>query len=326
MAGLSVSRIGIIGSGVVGSATGKGLQKLGYDVCFYDILSSKLFSLKQEGYQVASNIAETIMDSDILFVCVNTPIVNGKGGGYSNKNSSYSSHQDLSQIFSVLSEISKVLGNNRPDKHHLIVFRSTILPGTMRNVIVDYLQRNCRIRLGEDYDVCYNPEFLRQSSALEDFFKPDRIVIGEGSGGASNPLVEIFKPLTKNIIVTHYEEAEMIKYASNCFLALKISYFNEIAMVCRTLGIDDKQVSTAVSLDKRIGSYGTLGGMPFGGACFPKDTAAMASFVKKLGLRPDLIEMALELNKEMKEISSSQQVIQDNGQIDQADVVKFSTQ
>jgi UDPglucose 6-dehydrogenase len=311
MAGLSGSRIGIIGSGVVGSATGKGLQKLGYDVCFYDIISSKLFSLKQEGYQVASNAAETITDSDILFVCVNTPIVNGRGGGYINKNSSYTSHQDLSQIFSVLSEISKAFGNTRSDKHHLIVFRSTLLPGTMRNVIVDYLQRNCRIRLGEDYDVCYNPEFLRQSSALEDFFKPDRIVIGEGSAGASYPLVEIFRPLTKNMIITHYEEAEMIKYASNCFLALKISYFNEIAMICRTLGIDDKQVNTAVALDNRIGSYGTLGGMPFGGACFPKDTAAMASFIKKLGLRPDLIEIALELNKEIKEISSSQQVIQD---------------
>ena len=293
MAGLTISRIGIIGSGVVGSATGKGLHKLGYDVIFHDISSSRLLALKQEGYQVASNMTEVVTECDLSFVCVNTPIINGRGAGYSSKNASYSNHQDLSQIFAVLGEISIALGNNKTGRYHLVVFRSTILPGTMRNVILDYLQRNCKVRLGIDYDVCYVPEFLRQESALDDFFKPDRIVIGERIASASQPILEIFRSLTKNIIVTDYEEAEMIKYASNCFLALKISYFNEIAMVCRRLGINDKQVSLGVALDRRIGNYGTIGGKPFGGACFPKDTAAMVSFVKKLGLTPDLIEARL---------------------------------
>jgi UDPglucose 6-dehydrogenase len=311
LAGLSASKIGIIGSGVVGSATGKGLHKLGYDVRFYDVLSSKLLTLKQEGYQVASNMNEVISDTDLSFVCVNTPIINGRAGGYGNKNTSYSNHQDLSQIFAVLAEISIALDNNKIGKHHLVAFRSTILPGTMRKVIIDYLQRNCKVRLGKDYDVCYNPEFLRQNSALDDFFKPDRIVIGEGIAGASRPILEIFKPLTKNIMITDYEEAEMIKFASNCFLSLKISYFNEIAMICRQLGIDDKEVSRGVALDSRIGNYGTIGGMPFGGACFPKDTSAMASFVKKLGLRTDLIETALQLNKEIEDVNASKQVIQD---------------
>jgi UDPglucose 6-dehydrogenase len=181
----------------------------------------------------------------------------------------------------------------------------------MRNIVVDYLERNCSRPLGKDFDVCYNPEFLRQKSALEDFFEPGRVVIGEGAKGSSLPLIEILRPLTKNIIITGYEEAEMIKYASNSFLALKISYFNEIAMICKMLGIDDKTVSRGVALDSRIGSYGTIGGMPFGGACLPKDTAAMTSFIRKLGIRPDLIEMAVQINNEIEEMSSHKQIIHD---------------
>jgi UDPglucose 6-dehydrogenase len=176
---------------------------------------------------------------------------------------------------------------------------------------VDYFERNCSKSLGKDFDVCYNPEFLRQKSALDDFFEPGRVVIGEGTKGSSIPLVEIFRALTRNIIITGYEEAEMIKYASNGFLALKISYFNEIAMVCKMLGIDDKTVSRGVALDSRIGSYGVIGGMPFGGACLPKDTAALASFLRKLGIRPDLIEAAIQINNEIEEMSSRKQIIRD---------------
>ena len=220
------------------------------------------------------------------------------------------SYQDLSQILSVLPEISSSLSANS-QRHQLLVFRSTLLPGTMRNIVVDYLERNCSKSIGKDFDVCYNPEFLRQKSALEDFFEPGRVVIGEGTRGSSLPLVEIFKALTRNIIITGYEEAEMIKYASNGFLALKISYFNEIAMVCKMLGIDDKTVSRGVALDSRIGSYGVIGGMPFGGACLPKDTAALTSFLRKLGIRPDLIETAVQINNEIEEMSSRKQIIRD---------------
>ena len=282
--------IGIIGTGVVGGATGKGLQKLGYQVTFYDIDKSKTFSLKQEGHQVASSISEVLSNSNIIFVCVNTPTMNSRSNLYNeNTITENGSYQDLSQIISVLTEISSSLSTNSRGRQ-LLVFRSTLLPGTMRNIVVNYLERNCSKSLGKDYDICYNPEFLRQKSALEDFFEPGRVVIGEGTKGASLPLVEIFKALTRNIVITGYEEAEMIKFASNGFLALKISYFNEIAMVCKMLGIDDKTVSKGVALDSRIGTYGVIGGMPFGGACLPKDTAALTSFLRKLGIRPDLIE------------------------------------
>jgi nucleotide sugar dehydrogenase len=298
--------IGIIGAGVVGGATGKGLQKLGYPVTFYDIDKSKTFSLREEGYDVASSISEVLSNSNITFICVNTPT---RGTLYNDKieNGSY---QDLSQILSVLAEISSSLSSNSR-RRQLLVFRSTLLPGTMRNIVVDYFERNCSKSLGKDFDVCYNPEFLRQKSALDDFFEPGRVVIGEGTKGSSIPLVEIFRALTRNIIITGYEEAEMIKYASNGFLALKISYFNEIAMVCKMLGIDDKTVSRGVALDSRIGSYGVIGGMPFGGACLPKDTAALASFLRKLGIRPDLIEAAIQINNEIEEMSSRKQIIRD---------------
>ncbi|MDF3032538.1 MAG: UDP-glucose dehydrogenase [Nitrososphaeraceae archaeon] len=303
--------IGVIGAGVVGGATGKGLQKLGYRVTFYDIDKSKTFSLRQEGHRVASSISDLLSSSDITFVCVNTPTINSRSNLYNDtrmiENGSY---QDLSQILSVLPEITSSLSANSR-RHQLLVFRSTLLPGTMRNIVVDYLERNCSKSIGKDFDVCYNPEFLRQKSALEDFFEPGRVVIGEGTKGSSLPLVEIFRALTRNIIITGYEEAEMIKYASNGFLALKISYFNEIAMVCKMLGIDDKTVSSGVALDNRIGTYGVIGGMPFGGACLPKDTAALTSFLRKLGIRPDLIETAVQINNEIEEMSSRKQIIRE---------------
>jgi UDPglucose 6-dehydrogenase len=302
--------IGIIGAGVVGGATGKGLQKLGYEVTFYDIDKSKTFSLRQEGYRVASSISELMSNSNITFVCVNTPTISSRSNLYNDKRIENGSYQDLSQVLSVLPEISSSLSTNS-GRHQLLVFRSTLLPGTMRNIVVDYLERNCSKSIGKDFDVCYNPEFLRQKSALEDFFEPGRVVIGEGTKGSSVPLVEIFSALTRNIIITGYEEAEMIKYASNGFLALKISYFNEIAMVCKMLGIDDKTVSRGVALDSRIGTYGVLGGMPFGGACLPKDTAALTSFLRKLGIRPDLIETAVQINNEIEEMSSHKQIIHD---------------
>jgi GDP-mannose 6-dehydrogenase len=301
----AVKKIGIIGSGVVGSATGKGFHKLGHDIIFYDISKQRLHDLEDNGYQVASSVSEIIDKTDLSFVCVNTP---AKSNG----------EQDLSQLMSALYDISNALVTTNERRRqqqqqkdqinpHLLVFRSTMLPGTMRNVVVNYLQSNSSSStIGRDYNICFNPEFLRQNTALEDFFKPDRVVIGEDSIGGSEPLKGIYQQLTQNIIVTSYEAAEMIKYASNCFLSLKISFFNEIGLICKQMGIDDKAVSVGVSLDKRIGNYGTQFGKPFEGACLPKDTEALAGFIKKLQLNPDLLQVALDINRKMEELISSQ--------------------
>ena len=319
-----MTRIAIIGSGVVGTATGKGFHRLGHDVTFYDISKQKLLALKEEGFNISSSIADVIYQSDLSFVCVNTPTItvdnNGRGGGLEGQ-------QDLSQLRSVLFDITNAFNSgaaaaikdasHRPP--HLLVFRSTMLPGTMRNLVVDYMRRNCSLKLGKDYGICYNPEFLRQHCALEDFFHPDRVVIGvgeeevgeEATESSSLLLKQIYQQLTDNILITSYEAAELIKYASNCFLSLKISFFNEIGMICKKLGIDDKTVNLAVSLDKRIGKYGTEAGRPFGGACLPKDTEAMASFVKKLQIKPDLVQVAADINKKIGELTSTKQVMRE---------------
>ena len=297
-----MKKIGIIGSGVVGSATGKGFHRLGHDVLFYDIAKQRLLTLMEEGYQIASSVKDIIDKTDISFVCVNTP--NNSTG-----------EQDLSQLISVLYDITNALrtiARRDEQQHpHLIVFRSTMLPGTMRSVVINYLQTNCSSStIGRDYDVCYNPEFLRQNTAFDDFFRPDRVVLGEDGKGASQPLKEIYQQLTENIIVTSFEAAEMIKYTSNCFLSLKISFFNEIGLVCKQMGIDDKAVSLGVSMDKRIGNYGTQFGKPFEGACLPKDTEALAGFIRNLQLNPDLLQVALDINRKMEELTSSKPPVQ----------------
>ncbi len=320
--------IAIIGSGVVGTATGKGFHKLGHHVIFFDISERRLLSLKEEGYDVASSLKDAISQAEIIFVCVNTPLSKYSNDNGKNESNNYiedsnidvedsndninhdlypvdedlGKHQDLSQLLSAVRDIANALNDNITNKKRVLVFRSTMLPGTMRNVVVDYLEANCNLKHGKDYDVLYNPEFLRQHSALEDFFGPDRIVIGQKFSGPASPLAEIYSPLTKNIILTGYEEAEMAKYACNCFLALKISYFNEIGMICRKIGINEDEVSLAVSMDKRIGKYGTRGGRPYGGACFPKDTEAFASFARKMNVKPDLIETAISINKQLEDV------------------------
>ena len=291
-----MNKISVIGSGVVGTATGQGFHKLGHKVIFYDISKERLKALKNDGYNVANNLSEALSQTNISFVCVNTP--------------THNSEQDLSQIFSVLQQITEYL--NTAQKQHLFVFRSTILPGTMRNVIVNYLEKNCKTKRGIDYDVVYNPEFLRQNSSLDDFFKPDRVIIGEDHAQLSKILVEIYERLTKNIIVTSFEAAELIKYASNCFLSLKISFFNEIGLICQHLGIDHKVVSLGVSLDKRIGKYGTEFGRPFDGMCLPKDTQALASFIKQNRIEPDLLEIALNINKKIEDLTSASQLVSDS--------------
>ena len=318
---MSRHNIAIIGSGVVGTATGKGFHKLGNRVTFFDISKRRLASLKEEGYEVVLSLRDAISEAEICFVCVNTPqskYSNGIGKNENNNNNDANAnnfrydfdpfdedlgkHQDLSQLLSALRDIANALNGCIANKKRYLVFRSTMLPGTMRNIVLDYLEANCNLKHSKDYDVLYNPEFLRQHSALEDFFAPDRVVIGQKFTGSASPLADIYSPLTRNIILTGYEEAEMAKYASNCFLALKISYFNEIGIICKKMGINEEEVGLAVSMDNRIGKYGTRGGRPFGGACFPKDTEAFASFARKMDVRPDLMETAISINKQIEKL------------------------
>lgn len=275
--------IGVIGAGVIGTATGVGFHNLGFNVSFHDISNLRLSDLKNKGYSTRNNVSDIVSENDILFICVNVPTLdNGK--------------QDFSQIHSVIRSVSPALEKSQKQKK-LLVFRSTMLPGSMKGKVMRYLDECCSLEIGKDYDICYNPEFLRQANALEDFLNPDRVVIGEERKNSSIQLQHMYKEITKNVIVTDYETAEMIKYASNCFLSLKISYFNQLGDICRRIGIDDRIVSNAVALDKRIGNYGTKSGRPYGGACLPKDTLAFANFVDALQGQPNLLKVVQDINE-----------------------------
>jgi len=275
--------ISIVGSGVVGAATGIGLKKLGHRVIFYDIDEKKLIELRSQGHEIRRNISDIIMSTSISFICVPTPTLKGA--------------TDLSFVKSVIFSISKPLQKKKD--YHLLAVRSTLLPGTTRKVIIPFLQKCCKSKNPEDYGICYNPEFLRHANALEDFLNPSRVVIGEVNRKSGDILTELYSPFGAPIIRTDPDTAEMIKHVSNFFLATKISFFNEIYMICQKLNIDHQIVSEAVSLDPRIGKYGVYGGKPFAGSCLPKDVEAFSEFIQTLNINPDILRVVLEINQDL---------------------------
>ena len=276
-------KVSIIGSGVVGQATGMGFAVHGHDVLFHDIDEKKLSNLRSQGYKTTSKVEEAVQGSEVIFVCVPTPTVDKK--------------VDLSYLFQAAKDVDAALKDAQG--FPVVAFRSTVPPQTIRTKIVPMLEENSGLEAGKDFGVCMNPEFLREKSPLDDFLHPDRVVIGELNKPSGDILEQLYSTFTGTIIRTDLDAAEMIKYASNLFLASKISFFNEIYMICEELGIDSKVVSETVSLDKRIGRYGVNGGKPFSGMCFPKDLAAFISFSKSKGVNPKLLEAVEEINSQI---------------------------
>jgi len=259
-------RISIIGSGWVGTAIGKGFSKLGFDVIFHDIVEKDL-----PGFTMDINYA--IENSDISFIAVPTP--------------STLDGIDLSYIKNAVGSIGRLLKSK--DKFHLVVMKSTVVPTTTEKVVIPILEKHSGQKVGDGFGVCMNPEFLteiastwsEEKNANRGFFSEDHIVIGEYDKRSGDILEEIYKPLNKPILRTDLKTAEIIKYASNCMLATKISYWNELFLVCKELGIDSQIVADIVARDPRIGKYGTVHGMAFGGKCLPKDLKAFISFADK---------------------------------------------
>ena len=281
-------RLAIIGSGVVGEATGIGFALHGYSVLFHDINDHRLAALKEKGYGITTELEEAVRSSDVVFVCVPTPTVDG--------------HVDLTYVKNCAKMIGTVL--KKTNRYVVVVFKSTIPPQTTRTTLIPILEQYSGLKAGEDFGVCMNPEFLRQQNALDDFLHPSRIVIGEFNKKSGDFLEKVYNGLSCRIIRTDLDTAEMVKYVSNLFLASKISFFNEIFMVCQKIGVDARTVSKAVSLDHRIGSYGVNGGKPFDGMCFPKDLAAFITYVKSKGINPKLLEAVEEINREIASFNS----------------------
>lgn len=293
-----MAKISIIGSGFVGERVGRGLISLGNDVIFYDVVGKDLPNFTKD-------INYAIENSDVSFICVPTPTVNEK--------------IDLHYI----EEVAKSIGNalTSCQKYHVVVIKSTVVPTTTENVVIPVLEKYSGKKAGGSpkavsvkalqskgfFGVCMNPEFLTEieSSWTEnkdykkDFFTEDRIVIGEYDKRSGDVLEEIYKPLNKSIFRTDLKTAEMIKYASNCVFATKISYWNEVFLICKKLGIDSRRIADIVGLDPRIGKYGTVHGKAFGGKCLPKDLKAFISFAKEYK-EAKLLKAVDEVNEEMR--------------------------
>ena len=296
-----MKKITIIGTGYVGLVTGAGISEFGHDVTCVDIDKNKIQKLnlgeipiyepeletiiknnKSKGkLNFSTDINKAIKNSQIIFIAVGTPM--SKNGD-----------SDLSAI----ENVAKIIGANL-NSYKVICTKSTVPVGTGKKIeeIIKSINKSI------EFDYVSNPEFLREGSAVKDFLIPDRVVIGSSSQKAFEIMQDVYRPLYLNetpIVNTNVETAEMIKYASNAFLALKISYINEIANLCELVGVDVHVVSKTMGQDGRISSKFLHPGPGFGGSCFPKDTMALANTGKKNKIKMNTVEAAIKTNNEQK--------------------------
>lgn len=288
-----------IGSGYVGLVTAACLAHIGHRVCGVDIDENKVNDLmagKIPIYEpgldelVASNIAEGrlvfstdvaegVRHGDMIFITVGTP-------------SDETGAADMSSVRKAAKTVASGL-----DRYKVIVNKSTVPVGSAFEV-AQVIERN--LAAPHEFDVVSNPEFLREGSAVEDFLHPDRIVIGTTSQKAAGLMTEIYAPLNVPIVITDPASAEMIKYASNCFLASKVSFINAIANICDAVGADVKEVALGMGYDKRIGFDFLRAGPGFGGSCFPKDCRALISIAESHGYDFDLLKGVMSVNEDQR--------------------------
>ncbi len=288
----------MIGTGYVGLVSGVCFSDLGNEVICVDKDKNKIDNLKKgiipiyepgleelvlKNYKnkrlnFSSNLKDSIKKSDIVFICVGTP---------TKKNSNSA---DLTQVFSAAKEISKSI-----NKFKIIINKSTV-PVTTGDEIEKIISRKVNKKF---FSVASNPEFLREGEAIRDFIYPDRVVVGSNDNKSKKILKNLYSPLISKgakYVSTNRRAAELIKYASNAFLATKISFINEIANLCEKTNIDVEDISIGIGLDKRIGSRFLRAGPAYGGSCFPKDTKAIVSTADKFKINLSIIKSVIKSN------------------------------
>jgi len=301
---MSPLRVSIIGTGYVGAVTGICFTELGHSVIFIDIDQSvldKIMSGKSPIYEpgleellqknldhisVTRDYSSAIANTDLTFICVGTP--SGEDG-----------MMDLKYIKSASRAIGVAL--KEKEDYHSVIVKSTVLPGTTEQIICPCIEKTSGKTCGIGFGIGMNPEFLREGEAVNDFFNPDRIIIGVSDLKTEQILVKIYSPIHSRKVTTSIKVAEMIKYASNAFLATKISFANEIGNLCKKLEIDSNDVFQAVGLDKRINPHFFRTGIGFGGSCFPKDLRALESFAKFHGIEPIILNAVIKTNENQPE-------------------------
>jgi UDPglucose 6-dehydrogenase len=297
-------KIAVIGTGYVGLSTGAGFASKGNEVFCVDIdkskveqvnkgispiyeplLGERLKSVLDDGrLRATDDLHEAIRKSEIIFISVGTP---PKEDG----------SIDLKQI----EEVSKGIGRSLANKgYRLVVVKSTVLPETTEKIVIPTLEKYSGKKAGKDFGVCVNPEFLREGKAFEDFLKPDRIVIGGLDKKSGDMLEKLYSDFGSPVLRTDLKTAEMIKYASNAFLATKISFSNEIGNLCKKLGMDVYDVMKGVGMDSRISEKFLNAGCGYGGSCFPKDVEALIHKARNVKYDPKLLEEVQNLNRRQK--------------------------
>jgi UDPglucose 6-dehydrogenase len=294
-------KLAVVGTGYVGLVTGTCFAETGNYVCCVDIdqrkvdkLSSgeitifepgleKLFArnLKEERLTFTTNLADGIKDADVIFLALPTPP--GEDGS-----------ADLSYILKVADDLGGLLTD-----YKIIIDKSTVPVGT-----ADKVRDAIAKKYKGEFDVVSNPEFLREGMAVEDFMKPDRVVIGTESERAKTMLLELYAPFVRQgnpIIFMDEKSAELTKYAANSFLATKISFMNEIAQLCERLGADVDMVRKGMGTDERIGKRFLFPGIGYGGSCFPKDVQALAKSSSEVNYDFKILEAVMDVNKRQKQ-------------------------
>ena len=282
-----MARLLIIGSGVVGQATGNGFAKKGHHVRYVDINPQTIARLRAAGME-AMPPSEVDWDMvDVAMLAVSTPTANGQ--------------IVLDHIKRAASDVGHGLA--RISNRITVVVRSTVPPTTTERVLTPILEQASGKRVGVDFGVAMNPEFLRQVTAVQDFARPWLTVLGTSDRRTAELLDMLYAPFGALIVRCTPTEAEMIKYVNNIYNAVKISYFNEVHAICERLGIDSNLVGSTVARSAEgmwNGLYGTRGGVPYGGACLPKDTTAFLAFVREQGFEHLMLEAAMEANRRLE--------------------------
>jgi GDP-mannose 6-dehydrogenase len=297
-------KISVFGMGYVGCVTAACLANSGHEVWGVDINPDKIAlinagkspigeegidSMISEGrrrgaLQATPDPLQAVLATDLSLVCVGTPS-NGNGS------------LDLDAVARVSQEIGQAL--KQKDAYHCVVFRSTVLPGTIRQVLIPILEKASRKVAHRDFDVCMNPEFLREGSSVADFHHPPFIIIGEETPRGGSLVVRMYDGISAPLERTSYEVAEIVKYACNSFHALKVTFANEIGALCKEVGVDGHRVMQLFSMDRKLNISPAYlkPGFAFGGPCLPKDLRALLYMAKELDLHLPLLSSVLESNR-----------------------------
>ena len=295
-------RVTVVGAGYVGLVSGTCFSDFGHYVTCVDVDAAKIAMLKrgeapiyEPGLEAlmranseagrltfSTDLGAAVKGADAIFIAVGTPMRRGDG------------HADLSDVFQAAEDIAEAL-----DGPAVIVTKSTVPVGTNRKVA----QRMANARPAFAVDIVSNPEFLREGAAIEDFMRPDRVIVGVERERAKDIMRELYRPLFLRetpIVFTALETAEMIKYAANAFLATKITFINEMADICERVGANVQDVAKGIGLDGRIGAKFLHAGPGYGGSCFPKDTLALVRTAEEAGSPTRIVQTVVDVNNARK--------------------------